>query len=489
MERPIFNEIFEYPIKEFREHLENPINERIIFSGKYGIGKTQFLENYFKQEANINKYDVYRLFPVNYSVSSNEDIIRYIKYDILIEMLKKKKTLDEFDLRFIDTLPEYVKNNVFKVVAATIAMVPKVGKSISDAFESIDKLKDKFIEFHNKITKTEGDIVVEYLEQLESQEGGLYEDDIVTKIISGAIVKGKPNESILIVDDIDRLDPEHVFRILNVFAAHFDKQKPYEKNKFSFDKVIVVCDFHNIRNLFHHRYGLEVDFIGYIDKFFSSDIYFFDNKNAIINIIGTILNSASFQTRGNEALNVIGQLYFQNGFINNIATLLLERNFISLRSLLRLYGRYIPYHYEEVLIEGDRVRASSLLVIIQLKFIKDFFGDYDTMIKTLVIAAENKYSIDGFEAYFGQLVHLLAYDPQKSSSGKDIDFTFNGCRVLIEPSRGFSIGIVNGANVYEYKESANGSPDRGFRFIPSVEQFWQAMIDSTKKLHRLGYLK
>ena len=100
MEQAYFKEIFEYPIKEFQEHLENPFNERIIFSGKYGIGKTKFLSDFFTIEnqnsiLKSEKYDVYRLFPTNYSIASNEDILRYIKYDIIIEMLKKSVTLDE----------------------------------------------------------------------------------------------------------------------------------------------------------------------------------------------------------------------------------------------------------------------------------------------------------------------------------------------------------------------------------------------------------
>ena len=39
------------------------------------------------------------------------------------------------------------------------------------------------------------------------------------------------------------------------------------KNKFGFDKIIVVCDYNNIQSLFHCRYGHDADFSGYIDKF------------------------------------------------------------------------------------------------------------------------------------------------------------------------------------------------------------------------------
>ena len=70
---------------------------------------------------------------------------------------------------------------------------------------------------------------------------------------------------VLIIDDLDRMDPDHIFRIMNVFAAQFDHER-FGYNKFAFDKVIIVCDLDNLRNLFAHKYGSNVDFSGYIDK-------------------------------------------------------------------------------------------------------------------------------------------------------------------------------------------------------------------------------
>ena len=42
-----FDSLFEKPTKNFSEHLEIPDNERILFSGIYGIGKTTFLKYFF----------------------------------------------------------------------------------------------------------------------------------------------------------------------------------------------------------------------------------------------------------------------------------------------------------------------------------------------------------------------------------------------------------------------------------------------------------
>ncbi|HJD91473.1 MAG TPA: hypothetical protein K8V80_02310, partial [Bacteroides coprosuis] len=65
-------------------------------------------------------------------------------------------------------------------------------------------------------------------------------------------------------------------------SAHDDSLTP-GKNKFGFDKIILVCDIDNIKNIYRHRYGAEVDFSGYIDKFYSSTIYYFDNADIVIN--------------------------------------------------------------------------------------------------------------------------------------------------------------------------------------------------------------
>jgi hypothetical protein len=171
------------------------------------------------------------------------------------------------------------------VAAAILYMVPKIGKDVAEAFEKIKGVTDEFL----KENESPGDMMDDYLELIHSQQGGLYEYDVLTKLISGTPLKKGYNKKVLIVDDIDRLDPEHVFRILNVFAAHFDNPMYEGGNKFNFDKVIIVCDINNIRNIFQHRYGTAADFMGYIQNFYSIDIFIFDNQRVIENTVEKIL--------------------------------------------------------------------------------------------------------------------------------------------------------------------------------------------------------
>lgn len=138
-------------------------------------------------------------------------------------------------------------------------------------------------------------IVRKFTQELKYTRGSIYEFDNITQLIYDLLENHKTKEeegdikeeidstqiqNVLIIDDIDRIDPEHIFRILNIFSAHFDIENE-DNNKFGFDKIIFVCDINNVRNIFCTKYGLNTDFNGYINKFFNSHIYEFDNYDEI----------------------------------------------------------------------------------------------------------------------------------------------------------------------------------------------------------------
>lgn len=86
----------------------------------------------------------------------------------------------------------------------------------------------------------------------------------------------------MIIEDLDRIDPAHIFRILNVFSAHFDRygvDKTCGDNKFCLDKIVTVCDINNIKKIYAHVYGDNTDFTGYISKFSNSKEYIYSLKD------------------------------------------------------------------------------------------------------------------------------------------------------------------------------------------------------------------
>jgi hypothetical protein len=340
------SELFEYPSGAFKEHINNKQNFRIIFSGRFGIGKTYFLKHFFKEEVQESqelfrkkKYNTYHIFPINYSVASNEDIFSYIKYDIIISMLLQGVKTEDFDNSYLTALPFFIKDNLNKVFASLVRMIPKVGKDLDEVLEKVIKLKDHFLKYYEEHNPNEGDFFIRYLNNLELNEGGIYEKNLFTKLIEKTLERIKNVngiENVLIVDDLDRIDPEHIFRLLNVFGAHLDNKEEIV-NKFGFDKIVFVCDIRNIKNIFHAKYGSDVDFNGYIDKFYSKEIFHFDNKKIINQMAFQTLKALRFKdvdVQENHFLRLDARS--RESFVVDILQILLLNGLITLRNLLSI---------------------------------------------------------------------------------------------------------------------------------------------------------
>lgn len=498
MKQTYFKEIFDYPINEFKEHLEWENNDRIILSGKYGMGKTKFLENFFSTENQNSlfskeKFNVYKLFPTNYSIASNDDIIRYIKYDIIIEMLKQSISMDDVKLKLKDTLPSYIFKNLHKVTAALVYMIPKIGKEVVEAFEKIDKLKDEFLQYHNDVNKTSGDKLIEYLEHLEMKEGSIYENDITTKIISEVISENKEKESVLLIDDVDRLDPEHIFRILNVFASHFDSNSlAGTKNKFNFDKIIIVCDFNNIRNLFHHKYGLETDFIGYIDKFYSYDVYYFDNKKAIQSIISKVFSSLILQGSDPKQEGIFRGFYFNNEFIIGFLSLLLNSNLISLRNIIKIHTRTISHHSQILKFENHiEILAWRIGIVTQIKLIKDFFGDLYSMKRAILNLLNNNAESNRFDSYLGDLLYLLSYKEHRFNRSDPFIYHYKNLTLEIQPKLNFINEFLEHCSVYRVNpnQTSKEMSENKTRFYGGSKFFFETLLDCIDLLNSIYYLR
>ncbi len=295
----------------FKKHLDEQDNERIIFSAAFGAGKTYFLREFL--DANSTEYLAIKLAPVNYSVASNEDIFKFIKFDILFQLLahhgakqpgKIKIRPDIFyGLKFANKADSF-----FTSIAGFFGALNKDVKEVSEVISTLAMLHSNASELINASPEEEENPEVN--DFLKKMMASYYKEaDEVTSFIeltlhqlSSASEPKEGEESkagrkkVLVIDDLDRLDPEHIFRLFNVFSTHFDYNYS-NGNKFGFDKVIFVCDIKNIRNIFHSRYGVETDFSGYIDKFFSQEIYYFSNENAIKNYIDKLLESIKIDER------------------------------------------------------------------------------------------------------------------------------------------------------------------------------------------------
>ena len=270
-------------------------NNRCILSAPYGEGKSYFLNEFIKSQ--VDEYDFITIYPTNYQICDNRDILEYIKRDILFGLIALDETIiDGFDVTKLGILRKAIlesKESVVECIPDINASVcgmdftfspGKVINTLSKIWESCEILSD-----------AQGNPYKEYLLSFDNEKGGIYELDAVTNLICSLVQTRQESgrKMVLVVEDLDRIDPGHIFRILNVLSAHMTYSNGYDdgtKNKFNFDKILLLCDFANIEKIYHHLYGEKTDFKGYISKFSAISPYKFSIRNKIAKHIGCVIN-------------------------------------------------------------------------------------------------------------------------------------------------------------------------------------------------------
>ena len=262
-------------IQDFKQVFEN--ESRIIFSAKFGDGKSYFL-NEFMKSYDEKKKDYYfiTLHPVNYVVEENRDVIEYIKRDILFQLIKDNRIYD-FKEGY-DKIFDAVCNveSLFKLADFAASIIP-----VKDLKEGYKALKGLVSTIEEK--RKEQDVlhvVDDYLNGFYGKMGSISECDAFTYLIQKSLERMMA-KSVLIIEDLDRIDPAHLFRIMNVLSSQVDN--PYYSevpngNKFGFNKIILVMDYEIAKHLFHHFYGKEANYEGYMNKFLNTLPYSYSIK-------------------------------------------------------------------------------------------------------------------------------------------------------------------------------------------------------------------
>lgn len=361
---------------EFGRHLSPQFNSRILFSGQFGIGKTTFLKDFFEDK--VKDYNTIWLSPVKYSVGSNEDVFEYIKFDIILQLLENYLVTSEPKQEISESLFvwSYLNNNPSKVLEAFFATIIefkprgepalKILKIFKETHSNYKQYKKKILEKD----KSEVELFQEYLASSIQKIGSIFEDDLITQSIRTYLEvlkdegedEGKKN--VLVIDDFDRLDPEHIFRIFNILSVHNDYLSSTYENKFGFDKIIIVCDIDSIENYYHHKYGEKANFTGYIDKFCSSKFFQFSNDEAVRHFCEQNIKINGLPEHCEKALLLI-------------ILKLLEEQKITLRALLK-------YHYE----------IKQVTFTIPKSFITDIIGNVSKQyVSSFIQFKENKIEV------------------------------------------------------------------------------------------------
>lgn len=399
-------------IAEFQDHLNIEDNHRIILSGQFGSGKTTFLRKFFSED---NSYLAIHLFPVNYSVAQNEDIFELIKFDILYELLSYNIKEENISASTFETIAFLSPQEQFEILKKIIKAIPKIGKPLSNIIEALSEVKDLIKSKKEQLSKDSTfDAIEEFITNLEDKKGSIRENDSITQLIvklvndlKGNLItnqnlenieaekdtinqkKNVKKKSVLVIDDLDRLDPEHIFRILNIFSAHIDIDS--NSNKFNFDKIIFSLDLQNIERIYAHKFGEKVDFTGYISKFFSLDIFQFGLINQTSKMIDKIIGSIQHENKTgwnsfmeqSDSFSRIQLKYFLYSAHNS--------NVLSLRDLLKVKTKKFTLIVRRFFYKGATYENINIRSILFFEFLERVF---DTKANTKRILSNSDFQVD-----------------------------------------------------------------------------------------------
>lgn len=271
---------------QFKQYLE--IDNRCILSAKFGDGKSYFLSKFTRMFS--DEYLFITIYPVNYQVMENGEIFDLIKRDILLRLLSEN-TIRNSDIEFTKSFQAayYLSQNYEEVFGNLIQIMPQFNFcgleiDLGNISKGLKSIISGYKKWKEEIEETDEEKADKFVKAFDVQPGSIYEFDAISQLIYNIISdykKSSGKKVVLIIEDLDRIDPAHIFRILNVFSAHFDNQMYGENNKYNFDKIITVCDYNNIRNIYHHVYGEKTDFIGYISKFSNIEPFIYSLYNLL----------------------------------------------------------------------------------------------------------------------------------------------------------------------------------------------------------------
>lgn len=388
--------------QDFEKHLSLADNKRILFSGPFGTGKSTFLTDFF-YNTNVD-YISLSVYPINYCVTSNEDVFELIKYDLLIELIAKypdKIDLKKEDFTILLSSQAFILQRMkyMPIATALIGLSEKIGKPATEILNALKETIQDFNSFKKEMETDESKIIEKYLTAANNKKGSINEQDDISNLIFEIIerVKEKVKKgdskpiAVLVIDDLDRLDPEHVFRLFNVFSAHYDSKT--DTNKFGFDKVIFVCDVENVRKIFHHRYGSGVDFSGYIDKFYSKRPFTFDNRRFINENVKKLIWQMYSQSEYLDrrfSFNHPDSVFLKT--VEYIINLFIESKEVNLRNLITPKEVRIPtFHLDKA---NNREPASKYEFIIFITLLNALFADEKTLREKLKSLKDSFKSFD-----------------------------------------------------------------------------------------------
>ena len=334
-------------------------NNRCILSSPFGEGKSYFLNEFIKSQ--VDEYDFITIYPTNYQICDNRDILEYIKRDILFGLIALDNTIiDGFDA----TKQGILRKAILESKDSVAECIPDINASVFGRGFTFSPVKvvntlSKIWESCQKQLEVDGNPYKEYLLSFDNEKGGIYELDSVANLICSLVNVRQENgrKVALVVEDLDRIDPGQIFRILNVLSAHMTYSNGYDdgsKNKFNFDRILLVCDFKNIEKIYRHLYGEKTDFKGYISKFSAVRPFEYSIRDKIAKHIACLIDE---YVKDSVVSNVLAESIVEN--TRTTANVLLE-NIRNIKEQIRFASKQYNVTKLSVDVKKDHLAFTGL---------------------------------------------------------------------------------------------------------------------------------
>ena len=285
-------------------------NSSMLFSGKFGSGKSYFLNHYFQQAANAAKYCVVYTQPSGYYHAADEDVLGYLKYDILFELLRQSD-LEELvgeDVGTFSTLLHMLQEDgvaPVTVLGAAVVLLLFAGPGAAIGPLQLAKLTGLassgaamyskglqwLEETKRRLNEDDSTRLEEHLKLLSERRNSLFEESAINDLIHKLLQQqsDRDKQTVLIVDDLDRMLPDDCLSFLNLLSVHTipsnDVHLSRRKNLYGFDRIIICGHLANLEAAIEHKFGPRYDSAGYMAKIFAERILDYDPAQILSTII------------------------------------------------------------------------------------------------------------------------------------------------------------------------------------------------------------
>lgn len=345
-------------------------NSRCVLSAPFGEGKSFFLNEFIKKKS--NDYDFITLYPTDYQICDNKDVFEYIKRDILLALL----ALDSSFLNALDkTNAAIIWESISECRQDIISCLPEINIGVHGTADftlstaNIVNAVNKVLQKCKKKRIFKGNPIKDYFNSFEDNAESLYEFNPISNMISSLIAARKkgsesysPRKAVLVIEDLDRMDPEHIFRILNVFSAHLgdDLDEDFSRNKFGFDKVLLLCDYNNIKNIYHHLYGASADFCGYMSKFVAKGVFQYSLSSRVKEYMVSLLPKNLKENFPTIIGVVTDKIFDKNGSLRNENLRTIKTKFLEFKKSIIVDNFYFVQPNIGAFIKTDRIELINL---------------------------------------------------------------------------------------------------------------------------------